>query len=84
MKNVYNVRCEVIQNEFCPHVKGEYLISRLTPAKMCAAGFAAIWPFANAMRHSEQTGFEDSEGFVTISCPDGWVHFRLSRIIEAP
>ena len=45
---------------------------------LCAASFATIWPFANAMRHSEKTGFEDSKGYVTISCPDGWVQFRLS------
>jgi uncharacterized repeat protein (TIGR04076 family) len=82
MKTIYSVKCEVVENEFCPYAKGEYVFSRLTPSNMCTASFAAIWPFANAMRHSETTGFEDSEGSVTVSCPDGWVQFRLSRIIS--
>ncbi len=77
---MYDIKCEVIENEFCKHVGGEYLIGRLTPGGMCAASFASIWPFANAMRHSENTGFEDSREEVTITCPDGWVQFRLSRI----
>ncbi len=77
---VYDIRCEVIENEFCPYIKREYKIGGLTPGGMCAASFAAIWPFASAMRHSEKTAFENSQGQVTISCPDGWVQFRLSRI----
>ncbi|MEJ2638540.1 MAG: hypothetical protein P8010_03100 [Desulfosarcinaceae bacterium] len=80
MKIVYDVKCEVVENEFCPYAKGEYLFTRLTPSHMCAASFAAVWPFANAMRHSEKTGFENSQGHITLSCPDGWVQFRLSRI----
>jgi uncharacterized repeat protein (TIGR04076 family) len=80
MKTVYSVKCEVVENEFCPYAKGEYIFNRLTPSNMCAASFAAIWPFANAMRHSVKTGFEDSKGSVKISCPDGWVQFKLSRI----
>jgi uncharacterized repeat protein (TIGR04076 family) len=80
MKIVYDVKCEVVENEFCPYAKGEYLFTRLTPNHMCAASFAAVWPFANAMRHSVKTAFEDSRGHITLSCPDGWVQFRLSRI----
>ena len=80
MKTIYSIKCEVVENEFCPYAKGEYVFSRLTPSSMCAASFATIWPFANAMRHSEKTGFEDSKGYVTVCCPDGWVQFRLSRI----
>ncbi len=77
---VYDIKCEVIENEFCSHAEGEYLIGRLTPSGMCAASFATIWPFANAMRHGENTAFEDSQGEVTIRCPDGWVQFRSSRL----
>ncbi len=80
MKTIDSVKCEVVENEFCPYSKGEYVFGRHTPS-MCSASFTAIWPFANAMGHSEKTGFEDSKGYVTISCPDGWVQFRLSRII---
>lgn len=81
MKTAYSVNCEVIENEFCPYVNGKYVLGRLTPNKMCSAAFAAVWPLANAMRHSEKTGFEDPNGCVTISCPDGWVQFKLSRIV---
>ena len=77
---MYDIKCEVIENEFCQYVEGEYLIGRLTPHGMCAAGFVSIWPFANAMRQSDNTAFEDSNGEVTITCPDGWVQFKLSRI----
>ncbi len=77
---MYDIKCEVIENEFCEYVKGEYLINRLTPQGFCAAGFVAIWPFVNAMRFAENTAFENSKGEVTITCPDGWVQFRLSRI----
>lgn len=80
MKTTYRIKCEVVENEFCIYANGEYILDRLTPSGMCAASFATIWPFANAMRHSEKTGFEDSKGYVTISCPDGWVQYRLSRI----
>jgi len=80
MNAVCDIKCKVIENEFCPFVADEYLIGRLTPNGMCAASFSAIWPFANAMRHSEKTGFENSKGEVIITCPDGWVQFRLSRI----
>ncbi len=80
---MYDIKCEVIDNEVCKYVSGDYLISRFTPNGMCAASFAAIWPFANAMRHSEKTGFENSKGEVIVACPDGWVQFRLSRIKPA-
>lgn len=82
MKRVYRIKCDVAENEFCPHIKGTYVLDRLTPNNMCSAAFTAIWPFANAMRHSETTGFEDLNGCVVISCPDGWVRFRLSRISD--
>jgi len=78
--NPYDIRCEVIENEFCPYAEGEYRLNRLTPADMCAASFAVVWPFANAMRHSEKTGFEDANGTIVITCPDGWVQFKLERI----
>lgn len=77
---VYDIRCEVIENEFCPYVKGEYRLARTTPSGMCSASFASLWSFANAMRFSEKTAFEDTRGEVIITCPDGWVQFRLSRI----
>lgn len=82
MSTVYKVKCEVIENEFCPFAKEEYIITRFTPNNMCAASFAAIWPFANAMRHSAKTGFEDEKGYITVTCPDGWVQFRLSRLTD--
>jgi uncharacterized repeat protein (TIGR04076 family) len=85
MNFVYDIKCEVIENEFCPYVEKEYVIGRLTPNGMCAASFSAIWPFANAMPRSEKTAFENPNGEVTITCPDGWVQFRLSRIdIDKP
>jgi uncharacterized repeat protein (TIGR04076 family) len=77
---VYDIMCEVIENEFCPYVEGNYQIGRLTPNNMCAASFATIWPFANAMRHSDYSAFENEQGQVMITCPDGWVQFRLSRL----
>ena len=73
------IQCKVIENEFCNYGKGEYYITRHTPEGMCSASFVAIWPFANAMLHSKKTGFENEEGAVIITCPDGWVQFKLTR-----
>ncbi len=77
---MYDIKCEVIDNKVCGNVRGNYLISRFTPDGMCAASFVAIWPFVSAMRHSEKTDFEDPNGEVTLTCPDGLVEFKLSRI----
>jgi hypothetical protein len=75
-----DIKSEVIENEFCDYAKGVYLITRVTLSGFCAASFATLWPFANAMRHSIRTDFENSKGEVIITWPDGWVQFKLSRI----
>ncbi len=50
-----------------------------TPEGMCARAFAAVYPYALAMRFAEKTAFEREGAFVDIVCPDGDVTFRLSR-----
>ena len=58
----------------------KYIIGGKTPeGGMCGRAFCAIHPMAFAMRWSEKMEFEKNE-YQEISCPDGVVTFRLSRI----
>jgi len=86
----YNIKCEA--SEVCGDTgicigsakvkKGEtYILTARTPTPvgMCGRAFAAIHPMAFAMRWSEQMEWEKSD-FVNVTCPDGCVTYRLSRI----
>jgi len=46
---------------------------------MCGRAFAAIHPMAFAMRWSEKMDWEKLD-YVDVSCPDGFVTYRLSRV----
>lgn len=59
-----------------------YIIGPRTPEPpMCGRAFHSIHPMALAMRFSEQMIFESKEG-VTVTCPDGYVQYRLKRLKE--
>jgi len=58
-----------------------YILTARTPepAGMCGRAFAAIHPMAFAMRWSERMDCEKHD-YVDITCPDGSVTYRLSRV----
>lgn len=62
--------------------KGEtYILTSRTPEPrgMCGRAFAAIHPMGFAMRWSEKMSWEKAD-YVDVTCPDGCVIYRLSRI----
>ena len=90
---VYDIRCEVDKlgggREECigaaKRKNGEiFTFSPRTPGPtgICIRAFNAIFPFAFAMRFSEKMPWEKGEGYVDVTCPDGDVVIRLSRIKE--
>ncbi|NYT02418.1 MAG: TIGR04076 family protein [Methanosarcinales archaeon] len=90
---VYNIRCEVMSiagdKEQCIGAarmkKGEvFIFEARTPETrgMCVRAFNAIFPSAFAMRFSEKMPWEKGDGYVDVTCPDGDIVIRLSRIRE--
>jgi uncharacterized repeat protein (TIGR04076 family) len=86
---VYKIKCEVISiagnKEACIGAakmkKGEsFIFEARTPEGLCVRAFNAIFPSAFAMRFSEKMPWEKGEGYVDVTCPDGDVVIRLSRI----
>jgi uncharacterized repeat protein (TIGR04076 family) len=85
----YKIRCEVINiagdKITCPGATrmkagNAFVIGIMTPNAMCARSYAAVFPVALAMRHSEQTPWERGRGYIDVTCPDGHVVWRLTRI----
>jgi hypothetical protein len=64
--------------------KGEtYVLTARTPEAigMWGRAFAVMHPMAFAMRWSEKMEFEKAD-YVNVTCPDGFVTYRLSRLKE--
>ncbi|NPV62453.1 MAG: TIGR04076 family protein [Methanotrichaceae archaeon] len=89
----YKIKCEVISigedREKCIGAakmkKGEtFIFQARTPEGMCVRAFNAVFPSAFAMRYSEKMPWEKKEGYADITCPDGDVVIRISRIREEP
>ncbi len=89
---VYKIRCEVISiagdKEKCIGAakmkKGEtFIFEARTPEGMCVRAFNAIFPSAFAMRYSEKMPWEKAEGYVDVTCPDGDIVVRLTRVKDA-
>lgn len=88
---VYKIRCEVVSiagdKEKCIGAakmkKGEsFVFEARTPEGMCVRAFNAIFPSAFAMRYSDKMPWEKGDGYAEVTCPDGDVVIRLSRIKE--
>ena len=86
----YRIKCEAIRivngKECCPgsakcKVGETYIIGPRTPEPvgMCGRAFHSLHPMAFAMRFSEHMSCEKDKD-VEITCPDGFVVYRLSRI----
>ncbi len=84
------IKCEIIELHTKTGVcigsakcqKGEtYILTGRTPEPvgMCGRAYAAIHPMGFSMRWSEKMPFE-KDGHVDVTCPDGCVVYRLSRI----
>jgi len=86
----FTITCEAVKistaSGICPGSAkcraGEtYILTARTPEPtgMCGRAFAAIHPMAFAMRWSEKMDWEKHD-YVDVTCPDGFVTYRLSRI----
>ena len=86
----YKIKCEAIEvrgeSGTCPGSakcqQGEtYILTARTPEPhgMCGRAFAALHPMAFAMRWSEKMEWEKAH-HIDVTCPDGFVTYRLSRI----
>ncbi len=89
---VYKIKCEVMSisgdKEKCIGAakmkKGEkFILEARTPEGMCVRAFNAIFPSAFAMRYSEKMPWEKAEGYVDVTCPDGDIVVRLTRVKDA-
>ncbi len=89
----HKIRCEVFSiddgNISCPgaaraRAGDAFVIGIVTPTRMCARSFAAIFPVAMAMRCSDATPWERGRGYIDVTCPDGHVVYRLTRIKTDP
>lgn len=60
-----------------------YILTARTPEPtgMCGRAFAAVHPMAFAMRWTKDMAWEKTD-HVDVTCPDGFVTFRLTRIEE--
>ena len=86
---VYKIRCEVMsiagEKEKCIGAakmqKGEkFIFEARTPEGMCVRAFYAIFPSAFAMRYSDKMPWEKGEGYADVTCPDGDIVVRLTRV----
>jgi uncharacterized repeat protein (TIGR04076 family) len=88
----YKINCEIVkvdtESGYCPgsaksRLGETYIIGPRTPSPgMCCRAFQSIHPMALAMRFSDEILCEKPEGQVEVTCPDGFVVFRLSRITK--
>ena len=63
-------------------VGDEFVLGEKTPDGLCSWAFAAIFPFANAIRFGGSLPWEDDPDEATVACPDpdNPVVFQLRRI----
>ena len=86
---VHKISCEVMRiagdKEKCIGAakmkKGEkFIFEARTPEGMCVRAFNAIFPSAFAMRYSDKMPWEKGEGYADVTCPDGDIVVRLTRV----
>ena len=86
---VHKISCEVMSiagdKEKCIGAakmkKGEkFIFEANTPEGMCVRAFNAIFPSAFAMRYSDKMPWEKGEGYADVTCPDGDIVVRLTRV----
>ena len=86
---VYKIRCEVMsiagEKEKCIGAakmqKGEkFVFEARTPEGICERAFNAIFPSAFAMRYSDKMPWEKGDGYADVTCPDGDIVIRLTRV----
>ncbi|KIX14323.1 TIGR04076 family protein [Dethiosulfatarculus sandiegensis] len=76
----YQVKCSVMENEKCPIANGDYFIGGKTPSEMCVKAYGAVSTFATAMRFADKTPWENEAGEILVTCPDGFVKYKLERV----
>lgn len=86
---VHKISCEVMSiagdKEKCIGAakmkKGEkFIFEARTPEGMCVRAFNAIFPSAFAMRYSDKMPWEKGECYADVTCPDGDIVVRLTRV----
>jgi len=82
----YKLKCEVVRvdeaNTSCQKPGDSFVIGPRTPAGMCSRAFATIYPAALAMRFTEEFTWEKPGDGLEVTCPDGFVVYRLTRIVR--
>ena len=66
----------------CQHVGDRFTIGKRTPAGICCKVFHAIYPYMVALRFTEACRWEHGESSITLTCPDGHVEYRLTRVAQ--
>jgi uncharacterized repeat protein (TIGR04076 family) len=86
---VHKISCEVMSiagdKEKCIGAAkmkkgGKFIFEARTPEGMCVRAFNAIFPSAFAMRYSDKMPWEKGEGYADVTCPDGDIVVRLTRV----
>lgn len=89
----FTIKCEAVKvataTGTCPgsakcKIGETYILGPRTPEPqgMCGRAFHAIHPMSFAMRFTEKLRWEKADGYVDVTCPDGYVVYRLSRVRE--
>jgi uncharacterized repeat protein (TIGR04076 family) len=82
----YEVKCEVLEVNSaltsCQKAGDVFVLGPRTPEGMCARAFAAVYPAALAMRFTEDFAWQKGKDCLEITCPDGFVVYRLTRVKE--
>ena len=84
----HQIKIEVVKTcNMCPRKLsvGSFVVLQNIPGAevpqgICARAFHSIYPSAMGMRFSDQTYWEQGQGYLDITCPDGHVVYRLSRV----
>ena len=87
----YKIKCEVAKikggKKCCPgsaqmKIGEVFILGVRTPEPngICARAYASIYPTSTALRFSDEIPWEKGRGYFDISCPDGLVTYRLSRV----
>lgn len=69
-----------VEQSKCQQPGDTFIIGNRTPSGMCCRAFHAIYPSVVAMRFSEACSWEE-DGHLDVTCPDGFVTYRLKRNI---
>lgn len=71
-----------VEKTQCQRVGDRFTIGKRTPAGMCCKVFHALYPYTVALRFTEACRWEHGESAISMTCPDGHVVYRLTRVVK--